>query len=52
MLYALLMYRHRSNAIARSENTRIDDQRGPALLVLLLLTVLALTYAVQLHTLL
>ncbi|KAL6752217.1 hypothetical protein V8C86DRAFT_2761900 [Haematococcus lacustris] len=44
MIYALVMYRTRTGRILRRETVRYDDQRGPVLLVLLLVGVLALSY--------
>ncbi|PNH10183.1 Vacuolar transporter chaperone 4 [Tetrabaena socialis] len=44
MVYALYMYRKRSAQILRRETVRFDDQRGPVLLVLLLLAVLVIAY--------
>ncbi len=49
MLYALYMYRARSQQILRRDTARYDDQRGPIFLVCLLLLVVAVTYALQLR---
>lgn len=44
MAYALAMYRHRTWQILRRETVRYDDQRGPVLLVAILLAVFLLSY--------
>lgn len=44
MLYALYMYRKRSAQILRREAVRFDDQRGPVLMVAMLVTVLVTAY--------
>lgn len=48
MVYALYMYRKRSIQILRRETVRYDDERGPMLLTLLLVTVLLTAFAVSL----
>ena len=50
MLYALYMYRMRSLRVLRREAVRYDDQRGPVVLTLLLITVVAVAYAMQLQS--
>jgi hypothetical protein len=47
MLYALFMYRARSNQILRRDTARYDDQRGPFALVALLIVVLMVVYVLQ-----
>lgn len=42
--YALFMYRSRTAQILRREAARFDDQRGPIILVVMLMAVLALAY--------
>lgn len=37
MMYALLMYKRRTVQILRRANVRYDDQRGPVMLVILLI---------------
>lgn len=49
MLYALTMYRLRSQRILRRETVRYDDQRGPVALTLALLAVVGVSYAMQLY---
>lgn len=44
MLYALYMYRKRSSQILRRESVRFDDQRGPIIMVAMLVTVLVVAY--------
>ena len=48
MAYALYQYRRRTLQILRAETVRIDDQRGPALLVAILLAVMIITYVIAL----
>ncbi len=43
MCYALFMYRKRTAQILRRDTVRYDDQRGPAVLVLMLVAVLIVT---------
>ena len=37
MVYALVMYKRRTVQILRRANVRYDDQRGPVMLVILLI---------------
>lgn len=46
MMYALYMYKKRTVQILRRENVRYDDQRGPVLLVFLLLIATVIAFAV------
>lgn len=48
MGYALFMYRARTIQILRRETVRYDDQRGPVVLVGVLLAVLVVAYVVSL----
>lgn len=50
MVYALYMYRLRSLRVLRRETVRYDDQRGPIVLTLLLIMVVAVAYAMQLQS--
>jgi hypothetical protein len=43
--YSLFMYRSRTAQILRRESARFDDQRGPIIVVIMLMAVLALAYA-------
>lgn len=47
MLYALYVYRKRSAQILRREAVRYDDQRGPVLLVAMLLILLLVAYVLS-----
>ena len=44
MAYALFMYKKRTIQILRRETVRYDDQRGPVLLVVILLLVMTISY--------
>lgn len=44
MAYALYMYKKRTIQILRRETVRYDDQRGPVVLVVILLLVMAISY--------
>jgi uncharacterized membrane protein YidH (DUF202 family) len=46
MAYSLFMYRQRTRQILRRESVRYDDQRGPAILVAILLTVMLISYVI------
>ena len=46
-VYALLIYRSRTSAMMRREAARYDDQRGPVLLVLLLVIVCSFVFALH-----
>ena len=41
------MYRQRTRQILRRESVRYDDQRGPAILVAILLTVMLISYVIE-----
>jgi hypothetical protein len=47
MAYSLFMYKKRTIQILRRETVRYDDQRGPVLLVLILLFVMVTAYVVS-----
>lgn len=50
MLYALYMYRKRTAQILRRDTVRYDDQRGPVVLVLLLVVTVALAYGLAIRS--
>lgn len=49
MLYALFMYRKRSIQILRRETVRFDDQRGPIVITVLLVTVLVTAFVISIR---
>jgi hypothetical protein len=44
MAYALFMYKKRTIQILRRETVRYDDQRGPVILVVILLLAMTISY--------
>lgn len=48
MAYALFMYKKRTIQILRRETVRYDDQRGPVVLVVILLVVMVISYVLAL----
>lgn len=48
MAYALFMYKKRTIQILRRETVRYDDQRGPVLLVVILISVMLISYVLAL----
>ncbi len=48
MAYSLFMYKKRTIQILRRETVRYDDQRGPVLLVAILLVVMITAYVISL----
>jgi uncharacterized membrane protein YidH (DUF202 family) len=48
MAYALLVYKKRTVQILRRETVRYDDQRGPVILVVVLIAVMLISYVLSL----
>ena len=48
MAYALLIYKKRTVQILRRETVRYDDQRGPVVLVVVLIAVMIISYVISL----
>lgn len=47
MAYALLVYKKRTIQILRRETVRYDDQRGPVALVVVLISVMLISYVIS-----